>query len=275
MGESGKTVAIQTNGRATAPGAVSVEIQNVSMVYERRGGECLTALEKVSISIAPGEFLAVVGPSGCGKSTLLMVVGGLLRARAGRVIVNGEVVQKPYRNVGIVFQKDVLLEWRTVLRNVLLPMEVRGLKVTAYEERARHLLETVGLQGFESRYPDELSGGMRQRVAICRALVHHPSLLLMDEPFGALDALTREKLNLDMLRVCAEEPKTVLFITHSIEEAVLMADQLVVMTPRPGRVLTNLRIDLPKPRSAETRHHPRFHQYVEQVRDTFHSMGIL
>jgi NitT/TauT family transport system ATP-binding protein len=251
-----------------------VELNDVCMAYERRDGSDLPALERVSCTIPESQFCSIVGPSGCGKSTLLMLVAGLYRPRRGRIVINGEPVNGPWHGVGMVFQRDVLLEWRTVLDNVLLPIEVKRLPSLAYGERARWLLRLVGLDGFEDSYPDQLSGGMRQRAAICRALIHDPQLLLMDEPFAAVDLLTREKLNLDLLRLTSESPKTVLFVTHSIEEAVLLSDQVVVMSPRPGTVLRRFEVDLPKPRSLDSRSEARFHRLVAAIRNEFHSMGI-
>jgi len=245
------------------------------MTYPRSDGGPLLALDTVSLDVPPASFCSIVGPSGCGKSTLLMLVAGLYSATAGRVVINNQVVRGPWTDIGIVFQRDVLLEWRDVLDNVLLPIEVKRLSRTAYRERARGLLDLVGLAGFASAYPEQLSGGMRQRVAICRALVHDPPLLLMDEPFGALDALTRENLNLDLLRLNAETLKTTIFVTHNIDEAVLMSDQVVVLSARPGRVRRVFEIDLPQPRGVGTREHPRFALLVNEIRAEFHSMGII
>lgn len=255
--------------------AVGVEIDQVSMTYWLDTGECLEALSRVSLSIPPACFCSILGPSGCGKSTLLMLIAGLFRATGGRILVDGNLVTGPWPGVGMVFQRDVLLEWRTVLGNVLLPVEVKRLPLSQYRSRAQTLLELVGLGGFAHVYPDQLSGGMRQRVAICRALIHDPSLLLMDEPFAAVDALTREKLHADLLRLVTESPKTVVFVTHSIEEAVLLADLVVVLGPRPGTVLRTITVDIPRPRGLGTRSDPRFLQLVNDVRAVFHGMGVL
>jgi len=251
-----------------------VELKEVSMTYAGHPGPEVPALDGVTCTIPASQFCSIVGPSGCGKSTLLMVVAGLYRPSGGKVVINDEPVNGPWHGVGMVFQRDVLLEWRTVLDNVLLPIEVKRLPASKFGERARWLLRLVGLDGFESSYPDQLSGGMRQRAAICRALIHDPQLLLMDEPFAAVDLLTREKLNLDLLRLTADSRKTVLFVTHSIEEAVLLSDQVVVMSPRPGTVLRRFEVDLPKPRSLESRSDPRFHRLVADIRNEFHSMGL-
>jgi NitT/TauT family transport system ATP-binding protein len=269
---------------ARAPGSLqggvpgrraSVEIEGVSMAYERDSGGDLLALDQVSMRFPAASFCSIVGPSGCGKTTLLMLIAGLYRPTAGRVLIDGQPIAGPWSGVGMVFQRDVLLEWRTVLGNVLLPIEVQGRPGASHRQRARMLLQLVGLGGFEDAYPDQLSGGMRQRVAICRALIHDPPLLLMDEPFASVDALTREKLNFDLLRLTTESPKTVVFVTHSIEEAVLLSDQVIVMGPRPGRVLHNFSVDPPKPRSLATRSDPRFHQLVNEVRAVFRSMGLI
>jgi NitT/TauT family transport system ATP-binding protein len=191
------------------------------------------------------------------------------------VLLNGEPVVGPYSNVGMVFQKDVLLDWRNVLDNVLLPIEVKRLRRSSYQAKARSLLDLVGLGDFADAYPEQLSGGMRQRVAICRALVFDPPLLLMDEPFGSLDAMTREKLNLDLMRLTAESRTTVAFVTHSIDEAVLMSDRIFIMAPRPGRILRTIEVDINRPRTLATRAHARFHQLVTEIREVFHSMGII
>jgi NitT/TauT family transport system ATP-binding protein len=254
---------------------VAVRLAAVSRAYPQEGGDDLLAVDRVSLDVAPARFCSVLGPSGCGKSTLLMMIAGLYRSTSGQVFVDEAPVDRPYAGLGMVFQRDVLLDWRTVLDNVLLPIEVRRQSRRAYRERALALLDLVGLRAFAGAYPDQLSGGMRQRVALCRALIHDPSLLLMDEPFGALDALTREKLNLDVMRLLAESAKTVVFVTHSVDEAVLMSDQIVLLTPRPGRVVRTLAVDLPRPRTLETRADPRFHRLVGEIRAEIHAMGVL
>ncbi len=260
-------------GRIRQP--VSVEVDQVSMAYVLDTGETLPALDQVGLSVPAAQFCSVVGPSGCGKSTLLMLVAGLFRPSAGQILIDRRPVEGPWHGVGMVFQRDVLLEWRTVLENVLLPIEVRRLPIASHRDRARGLLDLVGLGGFEATYPDQLSGGMRQRVAICRALISDPSLLLMDEPFASVDALTREKLNADLLNLITTSPKTVIFVTHSIEEAVLLADQVVVMGPRPGKVLRAFPVAIPRPRGPATRNDPRFLSLVDEIRAVFHTMGLL
>ncbi len=252
----------------------SIVIKGVSKVF-RRGTVETVALEGVDLSIAQSEFVAIVGPSGCGKSTLMRLIAGLTQPTSGTVSVDGEIVEDAITNLGVVFQKAVLLEWRNVINNVLLQVEMRGLNPADYEHKARQLLASVGLKGFEDRYPHELSGGMQQRAGIVRALIHDPPLLMMDEPFGALDALTREQMRIDLEELWLATKKTVLFITHSIDEAVLLADRVVVMSPRPGRVETIINIDLPRPRGLAARKSPVFEAAVDQITNIFLDKGVL
>ena len=214
---------------------VTVEIDAVAMTYSGRQG-LLEALRDISLCVERGEFVSLLGPSGCGKSTLLGLVAGLIVPSSGRVRIEGQVVTRPQTEIGIVFQTPVLLDWRRVLDNVLLQVEARRLPMEPYRQRARDLLARVGLAGFENAFPFELSGGMSQRVSVCRALVHDPPLLLMDEPFGALDALTRDQMMIDLQRLWSGTKKTVLFVTHSIAEAVFLSDRVVVLSPRPGQI---------------------------------------
>jgi len=252
-----------------------VTIDGVSKVYQTRG-EPITALTDCSLEMRPGEFVSVVGPSGCGKSTLLLMVAGLIRITSGTITIGDTRVTKPYTDLGIVFQEPVLLDWRKVLGNVLIQAEIRkGMDKKRLRGRAQELLDLVGLTGFEDRYPFELSGGMRQRVSICRALLHDPPLLLMDEPFGALDALTRDQLNLDLQSIWLGSEKTVMFVTHSISEAVFLSDRVAVFSPRPGRVIEMLDIDLPRPRHLSIRETPQFGRYAGEIRRVFSSLGIL
>ncbi len=251
-----------------------LRIEGLSKVYAAREGP-VRALDHVSIDARRGEFLSILGPSGCGKSTLMMIAAGLASASSGAVYVDGQKVVSPRTDIGIVFQSPVLLDWRTALENVLLQTESRGLERAASEKRARALLTQVGLAGFENKYPHELSGGMRQRVSICRALVHEPHHLMMDEPFGALDALTRDQIGLDLQKLWGERQMTVLFVTHSIAEAVFLSDRVVVMTPRPGRVDAVIDIDLPRPRTLAMRDTPQFAAYNRQIRDYFLASGVL
>jgi len=236
----------------------------VRKIYRTRGGD-IVALEDVALTVARGEFVAVVGRSGCGKTTLLKVVAGLLPATEGRVTVEGESVRGPLRNIGLVFQSPVLLKWRSVLQNVLLPAEILGLDRGRARAQALELIQLVGLEGFEAKYPRELSGGMQQRASLCRALLHNPPLLLMDEPFGALDALTREEMNLELLRIWQEQAKTTVLITHSISEAIFLGDRVVVMTPRPGRIQDVVPVPLPRPRTPAMKLTPEFNALVRRI----------
>ena len=251
-----------------------IQIQGVTKRYQRSKQSTL-ALQQVDVDIAPGEFLAVVGPSGCGKSTLMRLVAGLHPVSSGSITVEGKVVKGPVTEVGIVFQSPVLLEWRNTLDNVLFQADIRGLPVKQYRERALTLLQQVGLQDFAKSYPHELSGGMRQRASIARALLHNPPLLLMDEPFGALDALTREQMRLDLEQLWLSTKKTVIFITHSVDEAVLLADRVLVMGPRPGKVVRELHIDLPRVRGLDARRDQRFFDYCDEINEIFFSQGVL
>ncbi len=254
--------------------STTLEMRDVGMVYETGSGS-VRALDGITFDLAAGEFLAVLGPSGCGKSTLLTLAAGLDRPTTGLVKVGGRPVDGPVTDIGIVFQTDVLLDWRRVLGNVLLQIEMRGGDAAAYEGKARELLRMTGLGGFEQKYPFELSGGMRQRVAICRALIHDPPLLLMDEPFGALDALTREQMAMELHRIWNETRKSVVFVTHDIQEAVFLADRVLVMTPRPGRIAEIVDVDLPRPRTAATKEAPRFLALVSHIRRLFLTSGVL
>ena len=252
----------------------SIDIQNVGMVF-RTGSAEVRALEEIDLTFGQGEFVAIVGPSGCGKSTLMRIIAGLLPATAGRVVFGDRPVAGPVKDVGIVFQNPVLLEWRTVLGNVMLQIEMRRLNPRDYLPKARSLLTLVGLGDFLSSHPRELSGGMRQRTAIIRALIHEPRVLFMDEPFGALDALTREQMRVDLESLLIDRPKTVLFITHSIDEAVLLADRVVVMSPRPGRIERIVPVNLPRPRGLEGRALPGFSEAHEAIIEIFLARGVL
>ena len=244
----------------------------MSKTYGSARGD-IEALRHIDLAIPRGQFVSLVGPSGCGKSTLLRCIAGLERISAGALRVDSRTVHEPPEKLGIVFQRDVLLDWRTVLDNVLLPIEFRGLARRQYEGRARSLLEMIGLAGFERRYPWELSGGMRQRVAICRALIEDPSILLLDEPFAALDAFTRDELNLELQNIWLKSPKTVVFVTHNIGEAVFLGDRVVVMAHRPGRVEAVLDVDLPRPRPLAMRDTPAFVACSGRIRALFETLG--
>ena len=256
------------------PDQAYLRIENLSKVYATRDGE-VRALNDVSFTQRRGEFLSHVGPSGCGKSTMLMIAAGLLAPSSGTVLVGGRKVERPRTDIGIVFQSPVLLDWRTALGNVMLQAEARKMDRREAAARANTLLASVGLGGFEDRFPHELSGGMRQRVSICRALIHNPDHLLMDEPFGALDALTRDQLVLDLEALVRERRMTVLFITHSIAEAVFLSDRVVVMTPRPGCIDRIIDIKLPRPRTLAMRETPEFAEYSRQILELFLARGVL
>jgi NitT/TauT family transport system ATP-binding protein len=251
-----------------------IQIQGVTKRYQSGKQETL-ALQQLDVTIAPGEFVAVVGPSGCGKSTLMRLVAGLLPVSTGSIRVEGQLVRGPVDDVGIVFQSPVLLDWRNTLDNVLFQADMRGLPIKEYHQRAVNLLEQVGLQDFANSYPHELSGGMRQRASIARALLHDPSLLLMDEPFGALDALTREQMRLDLEQLWLSTRKTVIFITHSVDEAVLLSDRVLVMSPRPGKIVRELTIELPRVRGLGARRDQRFFDYCDEINEIFFSQGVL
>ncbi len=254
---------------------VGVAINGLTKIYEMRDGNELKALDPINVTIKPGEFVAIVGPSGCGKSTLLSLIAGLFPGSSGSIQIDGEVVRRPHPKVGVVFQTDLLLYWRTVVDNILLPIEIKGWKRKDHLSQVDGLLEQVGLASFGQKYPSELSGGMRQRVAICRALVQEPGLLLMDEPFGALDALTREQMITDLQTMWQRLNNTVIFITHSIEEAVFLADRVLVMSPRPGRIDLDLRIEIGRPRSWKNRVERKFVECMTEIREIFETRGIL
>jgi NitT/TauT family transport system ATP-binding protein len=242
-----------------------ISIEEVSRTFSS-GGKIVRALDCVSIGIEAGSFVSIVGPSGCGKSTLLKIISGLLPASAGKVVVGGRSVMTPLANVGMVFQAPILLKWRTVLSNILLPVEFARLDLSSHIERACALIKLVGLEGFEEMLPHQLSGGMQQRVSLCRALVTDPQLLLMDEPFGALDAMTRDDLDIELLRIWEERKKTVLFVTHSIQEAVFLSDVVFVMSARPGKLLQTMTISLPRPRTMEMMALSQFGDYALKIR---------
>ncbi|MGE3066210.1 MAG: ABC transporter ATP-binding protein [Hyphomicrobiaceae bacterium] len=259
-----------------------MDMQRVPYVSIARAGKtyasprgAVPALVDITLDIQPGEFVSVVGPSGCGKSTLLKLVAGLEEATAGALQVAGRPLNGPPDNLGVVFQRDVLLDWRTILDNVLLSIEFLGRPRAKYRDGALALLNRFGLGGFEHRFPWELSGGMRQRASICRALLSDPELLLMDEPFGALDAMTRDDLNIELARIWQETRKTLLFITHSIAEAVFLSDRVVMMGKAPGMIVDIIDIDLPRPRSLASRESSEFIRYVSRIRHHFAELGIV
>ena len=253
---------MKTQGRAR-----DVQVAGLWKTFDTQRGEQVNALQDINLSIRAGEFVSVVGASGCGKSTLMRIVCGLIAPTRGRVAVDGETVLEPRDDVGVVFQNAVLLPWMTVKDNVLMPSDLRARRRPEHEGRAKELLAMTGLTGFETKYPFELSGGMRQRVSICRALMCQPSFLALDEPFGALDAMTREQMNLELMRIWAETGATVLFITHSVPEAVLLSDRVVVMTPRPGRIADVIPVELPRPRSLNDYGSELFNGYTGRIRE--------
>lgn len=264
--------------RIVAPAAETAatrEVIAVRRMSKRYGGgaDAILALDDIDFSVPDREFLSIVGPSGCGKSTLLKILAGLLPATEGAALLNGTPIDGPRQDIGVVFQSPVLFPWRSVLGNVLLPVDIQRLGREEMGRRAYDLLKLVGLDGFEHRYPWELSGGMQQRVALVRALIHDPALLLMDEPFGALDAMTREAMNVELQRIWMERRKTVVFITHSTAEAVFLGDRVLVMTPRPGKVGDLFPIELPRPRLLDVMNTEKFGGYVRRIRGVLNAGG--
>ncbi len=253
----------------------AIVCRDLGKEYETLEGASIRALTDIDLTVGEGEFVCVVGPSGCGKSTLLRLIAGTLTGYSGELLLRGSPVTGPRRDIGIVFQSATLLPWRNVLQNTLLPVAVQGLDRKLHTERARNLLRMVGLEGFERKYPFELSGGMQQRVSITRALVYDPAVLLMDEPFGALDALTREQMNLDLQRIWAAARKTVFLITHSIPEAVFLGDRVIVMSPRPGRVIAQFHVNLERPRSLDVMGSAAFGELVISIRHRLMATGSL
>jgi NitT/TauT family transport system ATP-binding protein len=255
--------------RAAQPMAAVVRLRGVDKVFSRGDQPSTTALQGIDLSIARGEFVSLIGPSGCGKSTLLRVIGDLIEPTAGEVVVNGKPARQARldRDYGMVFQAPVLMDWRTVARNIELPLEIMGFPKAERARRSTDLLRLVELEGFGDRHPWQLSGGMQQRVSIARALAFDPKLLLMDEPFGALDEMTRERMNLELMKIWRRTETTIVFVTHSIPEAVFLSTRVAVMSPRPGRISRIVDIDLPQPRTAETRDLERYFELVTSVRE--------
>lgn len=242
-----------------------LEVVNVSKTYDVGGPRPVKALDGVSLSVRKGEFVSIIGPSGCGKSTLFGIVGGLVDGHTGNVRIDGTEVSGSHKDVGIVFQEELIFPWRTTLQNVALPLEVQGMNKADREERARHFIRLVGLEGFENHYPSQLSGGMKQRTAVARTLAYEPKIMLLDEPFGALDEQTRLLLGDKLLEIWAKLNQTMLLITHNITEAVQLSDRVVVMSYRPGRIKRTIQIDLPRPRSSEQLSTAKFGQYVGEI----------
>ena len=259
------TMAAITDRATTSAALPCVVFDSVSMVFRGQDGhDDVRALDDVTLSVNERQFVSLIGPSGCGKSTLLRIIADLLSPTKGNASLNGHPPRQARlgREIGFVFQEAALLEWRRILGNVALPLELAGINPSEREQRAMDLIDLVGLKGFEKAWPRQLSGGMKQRAAIARALATHPSVLLMDEPFGALDQITRDRLNMEMVRISETTKATVLFVTHSIREAVLLSDRVVVMSPRPGRIVADIDIDLPRPRTLATRDDPRYADLV-------------
>lgn len=251
---------------------IEIKIENLSMVYQdKKGGTPVTALKNVNLDIKEGEFISLLGPSGCGKTTLLRIIADLLQPTDGSITVRGQSPREVrlQRKYGIVFQNPVLYDWRTVRRNVCMPMELMGMKKSDRTAQVTKMLDLVGLTSFGKKYPYELSGGMQQRVGIARALAINPEILLMDEPFSALDEFTREKLHVDLLDIWKKTKKTVVFVTHNISEAVFLSDRVVVLSPHPGRVSGVIDIELSRPRNMESKQSQRFYDYITKIRNTF------
>ncbi|WP_127090812.1 ABC transporter ATP-binding protein [Aquabacter cavernae] len=254
---------------ATSPAVPTIAVKGLTKTYRSKREGHVLALDDIDFTVQEGEFVCIVGPSGCGKSTLLKILAGIVPHSVGTVTVRGRPPSDAANRLGLVFQAPVLLPWRTVLQNTMLPAQVLGLDAKAAEARARDLLKMVGLEQFAGSYPGELSGGMQQRCSITRALLHDPSILLMDEPFGALDAMTRDTMNLELQRIWRESGKTIFLITHSIPEAVFLADRVLVMSPRPGRIVEEIKVDLPRPRDLDTMSEPAFAELVRHIRGLF------
>ena len=268
---SAKKVATETGANPES----WIDVEGVTKAYVTRTGDVVQALTEVSLKVKRGEFVSLVGPSGCGKTTLLKILAGLISHTTGSVSIAGVRIHGPQTKTGLVFQAPTLLPWRTILDNVMLPVEIQKLDKAMYRRRAQELLELVGLSGFESKYPTELSGGMQQRAGICRALIHDPEVLLMDEPFGALDAMTREYMNVELLKIWKESGKTVIFVTHSIPEAVFLSDRVVVMSPRPGKIEEVIDDELPRPRALTDMNSEQAGVYVNRIRQYFSAEGAI
>lgn len=251
-----------------------MRIEKITKVFYSRKGD-VHAVGPLDLSIESGEFVSFLGPSGCGKSTLLMIIAGLIEPTGGKISIDGNIVDRPQTNIGIVFQNPVLVDWRDVLSNVLLQIEMRNLKISDYKEKAKDLLASVGLKNFLKQHPYELSGGMKQRTAFCKALIHDPPLLLMDEPLGALDAMTRSKLRRDIERLWLETKKTFLFVTHDIAEAVQLSSKIIVMSPRPGKIVKIVDVELPRPRDYKVIESAQFIKYSRDIKEIFMKYGVI
>jgi NitT/TauT family transport system ATP-binding protein len=251
-----------------------IAIRGVSKIFETADGS-VHAFGPSSLDMAPGEFVSLLGPSGCGKSTLMLMVAGLLPVSSGEILARGIRTEAPRTDIGIMFQDNTLVPWRTVRGNIELQLELRGLDIAQYQQRVSELITSVQLDGFAARYPHELSGGMQQRAALCQTLVHEPQTLLLDEPLGKLDAMTRETIRRDLQSLWLSARPTVLFVTHSIEEAVQLSSRVCVITPRPGRIEHVIDIDLPWPRDLEVKKSRQFTDYLAQIQEIFHGYGVI
>ena len=249
---------------------IKIVIEHARKVYQTRTGETL-ALEDASTEICEGEFVCFVGPSGCGKTTLLWAMSGLHPLTAGRILLDGTPVNGAQAQIGLVFQDPNLLPWRSIMKNILYPIEIKGLKASKFQGRIDGLLDRTGLRGFENKFPRELSGGMQQRASLVRCLSFDPAVMLMDEPFGSLDAFTRDEMNVLVMALWAEQRKTIVFVTHSIPEAIFMADRILLMTPRPGRVAREINIELPRPRTIDMQSTPYFFEMVKEIKSDIYS----
>lgn len=256
--------------QSSGSGAASIQGRGVIKTF---GG--FTAVDGLTLDIRSGEFVSLIGPSGCGKSTFMLMAAGLMPVSAGELLVDGRTLTEPLTDIGIVFQDHLLLEFRTALENVMLQAEIRGLPLAPARERALDLFAKLGISHAVDRYPKQLSGGMRQRVSIARALIHNPSVLMMDEPFGALDAITRTQIRHDLEMLWLETGKTVVFITHSIDEAIGLSDRVLVMSPTPGRIVDEIAIELPRPRPAHLGDYPSFNAYADRIHDAFRRFGVI
>ena len=261
--------------QGTSSGAPWISIEGLNKVYFSKKSEPTHALSDINFSIKQGEFISIVGPSGCGKTTLLNILACLLPKTSGSEKIAGQEVLEPLKKVGMVFQAPTLLPWRTIRENIMIPVEVQKLDKESHLQRADELIKLVGLNGFENKYPNELSGGMQQRAGICRALVHSPAVLLMDEPFGALDAMTREYMNLELIRIWQESNQTIIFVTHSISEAVFLSDRVIVLSPRPGRIAEILEIEIPRTRDLAIMTSDQAGVYVKRIRKYFNTTSVI
>ena len=251
-----------------------IEVTELKKVFGN-GEDEVHAFGPATININAGEFVSILGPSGCGKSTLMLMVAGLLDSTSGKVEFENKLVNGPKTDIGIMFQDNTLVPWRTVRGNIELQLELRGLNLKDYQEQINNILKSVNLEDFAERFPNELSGGMQQRAAFCQAMIHDPKIILLDEPLGKLDAMTREKIRTDFQRLWMVKKPTVIFVTHSIEEAVQLSNRVILITPRPGKIDREIKIDLPYPRDLKVKRSPKFTEYVNSIQEVFHKYGVI